>query len=136
MEDRFNPDTYQVVDVVTGEVVDMKIFIEKVSKNGWEKAYAKTLADYINCGGDKSSQLLAWIISSREKNMIHGTQSEIAEKSNVSLPVVKRVMKKLLDKDLMRKVRSGCYMVTPKMIRNGNTVTGALMMRVWDESKK
>ena len=84
MDDRFNPDTYQVTDMITGEVVDMKIFIEKVSKSGWEKAYAKTLADYINCGGDKSSQLLAWIISHREKNMIYGTQKEISEKSKVA----------------------------------------------------
>lgn len=132
MHDTFNPATYQVIDVVTGEVVDMAIFIEKVEKSGWEKAYAKTLADYINCAGDKSSMLLAWIISNREKgNLIHGTQAEIADMSKVSLPVVKRVMRKLVEKDFIRKIRSGTYMVTPKMIRNGNNVMGAIMVRTW-----
>lgn len=124
-----------VVDRVTGEEVDMHIFMDKVNKSGWEKAYAKTIADYINCSGDKSSQLLAWIIKSRVNNLIHGTQAEIAEGSKVSLPVVKRVMKRLTEKGLIKKVRSGCYMVTPKMIRNGNSVKGAIMMRTWEDIK-
>lgn len=136
MEDRFNPATYMVIDKVTGEEVDIAIFVEQASANGWEKAYAKVIADYINCAGDKSSSLLAWIIKERDRsNLIQGTQKEISDKSQVSLPVVKRVLKRLVDNGMIKKVRSGCYMVSPKMIRTGRNVTGAMLLRIWDESK-
>lgn len=135
VEDYFNPETYMVIDKVTGEEVNVSIFIEKASVSGWQKAFAKTLADYIKCGDGKSVDLLAYIIEHKDNNtnMLHGTQRDIAKSSGVSLAVVSRTMKALSDKRLLKKIRSGCYMVSPDVIRNGSTKVGAMMFRVWGE---
>lgn len=133
-EARFNPATYMVIDRVTGEEVDVAIFVERASKSGWQKAFAKVLAEYIDCAGDKSSTLLAWLIKNKDQaNLILGTQSEIAGRSRVSIAVTKRVMKKLIDKGMMKLVRSGCYMITPKMMRVGDNYKGAMLLRLWGE---
>lgn len=133
-EDYFNPATYMVVDRVTGEEVNVGIFIEKASANGWQKAYAKTLSEYIRCGDGKSVDLLAYILEKKESNnLVHGTQRELAERSGVSLAVVARTLKALTEKGLIKKVRSGCYMVSPQVMSNGNKKVGAMMFRLWGD---
>lgn len=129
-----NKPNYKIVNIDTGEFLDMEIYFERTSKAGWEKAYAKVLTAYIDVAGDKSAQFLAWIIKARERsNILLGTQREMAEKSGVSMTVVKRIMKALIERDLLRKVRSGAYMLTPKMIRNGDRCIGAAMIKQWDD---
>lgn len=133
-EDYFNPATYMVVDRVTGEEVNVGIFIEKASANGWQKAYAKTLSEYIRCGDGKSVDLLAYILEKKESNnLVHGTQRELAERSGVSLAVVARTLKALTEKGLIKKVRSGCYMVSPQVMSNGSKKVGAMMFRLWGD---
>lgn len=132
--DRFNPATYMVIDRIAGEEVDVKIFVEQASIKGWQKAYAKILAAYINVAGDKSSQLLAYLIENKtSENLVHGTQDEIAAGSGVSVAVAKRVFKKLLDGKFLKKVRSGCYMITPRMMRVGSDYQGAVLFQLWDD---
>lgn len=133
IRDRFNPATYMVIDKITGEEIDVAVFVEKASKNGWQKAYAKTLASYINIAGDKASAVLSYLIQEKDaSNLVHGTQAEIANNAGASIAVTKRVMKKLIDKEMIKIVRSGCYMLTPKMIRIGNNYQGAMLLRLWD----
>ena len=67
-EKYFNPATYMVIDRVTGEELNVDIFIEKASTAGWQKAYAKTVSEYIKCGDGKSVDLLAYIIENKEYN--------------------------------------------------------------------
>ena len=135
-EDYFNPETYLVIDKITGDELDVSIFIEKASVNGWQKAYAKTLSEYIKCGDGKSVDLLAYILEKKESNnLLHGTQREIAEKSKVSLAVVSRTMAALMDKKLIKKVRSGCYMVSPNVMAKGNKKVGAMIFRLWGDTK-
>jgi len=130
--DYFNPETYAVIDKVSGEEVDVKIFIEKASVSGWQKAYAKTLSEYIRCGDGKSVDFLAYVLEKKDhNNLLHGTQRELAEKTGVSLGVITRTMNALTKKRLIKKVRSGTYMVSPAMLRNGDNKKGALMLRLW-----
>ena len=135
-KDYFNPETYMVTDRVTGEELNVDIFIEKASKNGWQKAYAKTVSEYIKCGDGKSVILLAYIIEKKEyNNLLHGTQRELAKQSGVSLDVVTRTMRALQKKKLIKLVRSGCYMVSPDMMRNGSNKVGSMMFRLWGDLK-
>ena len=134
MHDYFNPETYMVIDRITGEEVNVDIFIEKASQTGWQKAYAKAVSEYIKCGDGKSVDLLAYMISAKDySNLIHGTQREIAEKSKVSLAVAARTMKALTEKSLLKKVRSGCYMLSPKIMANGSKKVGVLVFRLWGD---
>ena len=129
----FDPASYMVIYKPTGEEVDVSILIKDARDTGWERAYAKTLADYMECAGVQSSSLLAWIIRSRDgKNLILGTQTEIGKKAKVSRGTVISIFKTLIEKKMLIKVRSGCYMVTPKMMRNGDKHRGAMLLRMWD----
>ena len=135
-KDYFNPDTYMVTDRVTGEELNVDIFIEKASKAGWQKAYAKTVSEYIKCGDGKSVDLLAYIIEHKEyNNLLNGTQRELAKKAGVSLDVVTRTMRGLQKKKLIKLVRAGCYMVSPNIMRNGNNKVGSMMLRLWGDLK-
>ena len=130
----FNPDTYEVTDKVTGEVVDIKLFISRVTKDKWEKSYAKTLAEYIGIGGTASCKVLAYLISNRtSKNLILGTQKEIAEELMISKKSVSTIFKILRERRMLKEVRSGCYFLSPKVIAYGNKVHGAMLLRVWGD---
>lgn len=130
--DYFNPATYMVVDRVSGEEVDVAIFIEKAKVSGWQKAYAKTLSEYIKCGDGQAVKFLAYILDKKDgKNMIYGTQREFAKLSGVSVSIINRTMRALADKNLVKKVRNGCYMLSPEVMRNGSDKVGAIMFRTW-----
>ena len=130
----FNPATYEVIDKVTGDVIDVQIFIERVTKDKWEKVYAKTLAEYIGIGGSASCKVLAYLISDRDsKNLILGTQQEIADNLEISKKSVSNVFKLLREMDMLKEIRSGCYFLSPKVISYGNKVHGAMLLRIWGE---
>jgi uncharacterized protein YjhX (UPF0386 family) len=126
-----------VIDRVTGEEVDVKIFVEKINSSRWEKAYAKVIANYINCSGDKSAQFLAYLIEYRDsKNRIIGTQATLAKKAQVSDRCAKKVIKTLKEKGLIKMLQSGLYMITPKMICVGRGTHGAVLMQIWGDLDK
>jgi len=131
---RFNPETYSVIDRVTGEEVPMKLFVERVSKDKWQRAYAQTLAEYIGVTGDASSKVLAYIISEKDsKNLIHGTHIELSAKIGVSTRFLTMMFMKLREKGMIKRIRNGCYFLNPSVISYGSRVHGSMLMRIWGE---
>jgi DNA-binding IclR family transcriptional regulator len=93
------------------------------------------LSEYIQCGEGKSVNILAYFIKEKDNNnLIQGTQREIAARANVSLSVVSRTMKALEAKGMLKKVRSGCYMLSPEIMRYGETIRGSIMFRLWGDT--
>ena len=132
--DRLNPATYELRDVITGEVLDIAVFIQDATKNGWEKAYTDTLAQYIGITGDSPSKVLAYFISEKDgMNRIVNTVRGIAEDTETSIATVSKIVKLLQKNDLIKMARNGVYMLTPKMIRYGSTTSGAMLLRIWDD---
>lgn len=132
---QFNPDTYEVTDVITGEVIPVNLFVEHCSKDYWEKAYARTLAEFIGVFGTGKISVLAYLIKERnEQNLILGTTRSIAKECNTHFSTVQSIFTLLQKKDYLKKVRNGCYFLSPKIIRHGNTVHGAMLLRIWDSS--
>jgi predicted transcriptional regulator len=137
MHQKLTPSDLIVINRRTGEELDVAIFVNTVKQTGWEKAYADVLGSYIDCGGSKSATVLSWIIKNRTSgNLILGTQIEIAEKSKASLSVVKSVIKKLIEKGFMKRENIGRYMITPRMIRNGDNVKGVINFQYWENIGK
>ncbi len=135
-ENYFNPSTYTVIDKITGEELPVSIFIEKASTSGWQKAYAKTISEYIKCGDGKSVDLLAYILKNKtSENMLLGTQRELAKNLNISVGVVTKTINALRKKGMLKMVRQGCYFVNPDIMRNGNNKVGSMMIRLWGELK-
>lgn len=134
MKDYFDPERYSVIDNETGEFVNIQIFIEKHNSEYWERGYAKTIAEYMDIGGSAATTLLAYLMKTKTaNNQIHGTVREISKKSGVATKTVSRVMGTLKEKQFLKMVRSGCYMLSPHIMRPGATRQGAMVLRLWRE---
>jgi len=132
--DRFNSSTYKLIDLVTGEEVPLQAFVERVTKDKWEKAYAKTLAEYIGMGGNEACKVLAYLIAERtSKNLILGTHKEVAEDAGVSARFVSKLYAVLMNRGMLKKVRNGCYFLNPEIICYGKKTHGAMLLRLWGE---
>ncbi len=131
--DLFNPATYQVIDIVTGSIIPVQLFIEEASKDYWEKAYAKTLAEYIGVGGSNNCKVLAYILKEKtNKNLLNGTIRSIANDLSISTSPVTRMFSILQKRDMIRKVRNGCYFVSPSIMVHGSKTQGAMLLRLWN----
>jgi len=131
---QFNSVTYMVVDRVTGEEIDIRIFVEQVGKDKWEKAFAKTLSEYIGAGGNSVCSVLAYIIRNHNpQNLVLATYSEIAEECKCSPTTVGKFFKALYAKKLMHEVRGGCYFLSPNVMSYGKKSHGAMLLRLWDK---
>lgn len=135
MEDeRFNPATYMVIDRITGEEIPIQIFVEHTSSKYWEKAYAKTLAEYIGITGTSANKLLAYFIKEKDsKNRIIGTVRNIAKEVSVSEGSAVKVFRLLREKKFLKKVNNGCYMLSPTLLVHGSKTHGAMLLRIWGE---
>jgi len=135
-DDYFSPDTYAVIRRDTGEEVPIDIFIKKAKAGYWEKAYAKTLAEYIGLSGSSTNKLLAYLIKNKTAdNMILGTVRSISDELNISPGTTNKLFETLKKKCFLKHVRSGCYMLSPGLLRHGSNTRGAMMMRIWHEDE-
>lgn len=133
-KDYFNPATYAVIDKVTGEEIDVDIFVEKASNSYWEKAYAKTIAEYIGVTGTGQNKVLAYLIRAKDiNNRIIGTVKVISEQAGVSSRTVAGILKLLQESGLVKKLQNGVYLLSPHVLKHGSKTRGAMLLRLWDE---
>lgn len=133
MVNHFNPHTYRVINDVTGEEIPVQVFIEKANKDYWERAYAKTLAEYIGVTGSASCKVLAYIIKEKNAdNIVLGTIRGMARDLKVSSTSVQVILDVLQKRDFIKKIRNGQYLVSPHLLRHGSKVRGAMLIRLWD----
>ncbi len=137
INDHFNPRTYKLTDLVTGEEIPVDIFMEKHSKSRWQKAYAKTLAEYIRCGSGRSIELLAYILEKKDgNNMLFKSQRELAKELNMSTKIISTTITALKDKLLLKQIKPGVFMLDPQCISSGDKVKGVMLMRSWEDCCK
>ena len=119
----------------TGETMLFDVLIEKIPKGGWQKAYARTLAEYIRVGdGKQSAKVLAFLLEKKNSdNMVIASQRDIQRELKVSLDVVSRTMKALQNKGMITIKKQGVYMVSPELLRHGGKTTGVIMLKVWGD---
>lgn len=125
---------YSIIDRNTGEEMPVDIFVEQISKEYWERAYAKVLAEYIGVAGTATNNVLAWLIKNKDSNnQIIGTFSRIAEECNTTVPTVSTLFQKLYKREFLRKVQNGIYMLSPSLLRHGSSTKGAILFKRWGD---
>ena len=127
----------KLLNTETGEQFDLDIFAEKVSKRGWQRAYAENVADYFRIAkGDTSVRILAYLLEVKDgKNQIVASQREISRELNVSLDAVSRVIKALMKRGLIELKKQGVYMLDPQIMRYGSKTAGVITMKLWGDLK-
>ena len=126
---------YSIFDNQTSEILPIDPFVEHIAPGYWEKAYAKTIAEYIGIAGNSSAVVLGWIIQNKDtNNLVHGSFAEIAMACEVTKHPVSGVFQKLYKKQLIKKIRNGCYLVSPNVLRHGGKTRGIMILRLWNDS--
>ena len=135
-EQSYGSSRYVITDRETGEEVPFDILFEKIKPDGWQQAYARTLADYFEINGGSSTQVLVWMIKNKDpNNRIIGTVRSIAEAVGVTHPTVTEVLKKLREKNFIHRVQNGVYMLSPHILSYGGK-KGIILMREWRDYDK
>jgi len=122
---------YVLVDKATGEEMSIDMYVD-TSNDGAIEHYASILENYINIGGTNTHKVLVHFLTIKTNdNIINGTVRELASKLDVSSMTVGRVIKAMQNKDLLTKVRSGCYMLSPYMLKDDVVIEGVAMINLW-----
>jgi len=137
MADKLNGDydgRYTIYDNFLGKEIDIYMFVDYAKQAGWEKAYAGMICKYIGVLETTASKVLIYLIAERDAtNRIFGSQRDMAKACGVSLATISKVFIKLKAKGLIKEVAASHYIITPKMLRNGDNKKGAMMLRLWSE---
>lgn len=104
----------------TGEVQEFDV-IEQTDKDfNFDKLWLGHILNSLDIIGNKKIKVLNWLLSNKNaQNQILGTQREIAEKTDVSGPIVNETMGMLIQSNLLKKVRNGLYMLNPDVLFKG-----------------
>lgn len=115
-------DYQEWVNSSTGEVrlfavVDKEVYADV----NFFKVWLLDLISVMDKIGNKKLKVLNYILENinPSTNEFGGTIREIAEKINVSTPVVNATIKMLMEVDFFRRVRSGTYQVNPEILMRG-----------------
>lgn len=108
------------INEATGEVQEFDV-IEQTDKDfNFDKLWLGHILNSLDIIGNKKIKVLNWLLENKNnQNQILGTQREIAEKTNVSTPVVTETMGMLIQTNLLKKVRNGLYMLNPDVLFKG-----------------
>lgn len=121
------------IDNETGEVLeekDIDMFEKTVGRNEpFMITYLAEIINLIDTLGNKKMQVVKYILKNMNKseNTLIITTRELAEKCNVSKPVVLDTLK-LLEKVNIIQRRTGAIMISPKLMNNKKSKGEAIMM--------
>jgi len=129
-----NGQRYKVYDSQDNLWIDVVSLMNNDIKSGWSRAYSKLLATYISVAVGKQSDVLAYLLVKRDgQNRIFKSHADIAKDVKCTRQLVGRVFKRLIELDMVRVKNKQHYMLTSKMIRNGDKSKGAMMLQLWGE---
>ena len=131
MNDKHKVSDWQAINKVTGEVMELDVL--QVKEGGsWNKVFIKEFAYMIGLAGSGASKVLGVMLEQKNaKNEMHGTQREIAEMAGVSVSLVNKTFKALIDGGCLRQIRCGSYIFNPNVITYGNAGNRIAILRVW-----
>ncbi|MBT7349626.1 hypothetical protein HN803_02420 [candidate division WWE3 bacterium] len=132
MKDYLDANRYTLTDNETGEIMYVDSIAKEADKRYWEKTYAKTIAECFELVGNAPTKVLAHFLRIKDSNnQINGTVREMAKDMEVSKTTVTRVMSVLTEAGFMKKRRSGCYMLSPDVIKHGSRGKGIMVLMLW-----
>lgn len=141
----YNCDTQIRVDSKAKTYVsDMgeQIHVVEVEKKyyGNENFWKIFLLDFLTVLGIVESKQLTAFVYIMENiqpstNLVIATITKISEETGVSVPTVRRLIKKLLEVEFLTKVQTGVYMVSPQYLYKGNPYKKNILIKYEDAIK-
>ena len=118
---------------IVGEPIIAPTITTKVPRGKFEITYTSELFDIMKTLGNKKIEVLSYILDHKDgNNSLNMTNTEIAERTNISRKTVVETVKILRDADLLR--RKGTVLsISPKLMVKGNQLREAWLMRKYEE---
>lgn len=109
----------------TGEIIKAQTLTKELKGSdvdiGFEKLWIGHILDAVEEVGNAKMKVLFWLIRNKDKsNMVHGSITEIAEKTGVGRATVARLMASLRKANVVRLEYGGRWMLNPAVIFKGS----------------
>lgn len=121
-------------DLDTGEVIE----VEQITKRalGQKQFWKLFLVDFLQVLGvldSKQVDVLIYILEhTREADNIYiGTYRKTSEETGVSLDTATKVMRKLQEKNFMKKIQNGVYQISPLIMMKGSEHKKSLLLNYY-----
>lgn len=113
----------ELVDVETGE----KILVDQITKrvygtrNFW-KCYLMDFLTVLGIVDSKQLDIFIFIVenTNQSNNVFLGTYKHISEQVGCSSTTIAKIMKKLQEKNFIKKIQNGAWLVNPNILMKGN----------------
>ena len=125
----------ELVDTQTGEIIWVDQITKRTygTKNFW-KCY---LMDFLNVLGIIDSRQLDIFIyivenTNPSNNIFIGTYKKISKDTGCSSTTIARIMKKLQENNLIKKVQNGAWLVNPNILMKGNDTKRQILLSYYE----
>lgn len=130
---------WQRIDIdtgeATGEIIDVDVVIKEIPRTGFSITYLSTIVSLIENVGNKKMQVVKYILQNMNpQNMLIETVREISEHSGCSKQTVNQTLQLLEGAGIIAR-KTGCIMLTPKLIHKGNAQKERFLMMKFNEIK-
>ena len=110
-------------DTQTGECIVVNQITKRVyGTKGFWKCYLENFLSVLDIIESKQLAVFIHIVKNinQSSNQFNGTYKKIAKAVHVSEPTIAQIMNKLQEKNFIKKVQNGVWMVNPDILMKGN----------------
>lgn len=120
---------------LTGEVKKVDVVIREVPRTGFSITYLSAIVQMIDSIGNKKLQVVKYILQKMDSNnKLVETVREIAKGCNCAIQTVNDTLKLLENVGIIAR-KTGCVMLSPKLIHKGNAQKERILMTKFLEIK-
>ena len=113
----------QLMDLDTKEIIEVDQIVKRIyGQKAFWKIYLRDFMNVLGILDSKQLDILVYIVENTNSatNMFLGTYKSIAKEVKCSEPTIAKVMKKLKDKNFIRTIQNGVYLVNPQILMKGD----------------
>lgn len=126
------------IDNDTGEVFEADQIIKRFygQKQFW-KVYLMDFLHVLGIVDSKQLDVLIYILENTEpaNNTFIGTQENIREKTNISIPTIRRIIRKLEEHKFIKKIQQGVWQINPNIMMKGSNYKKSLLINYYDDEE-
>lgn len=136
-----NSQPTEFLNKATGETMTVDKQISKWTYGSEDSFWKCYLMDFLSVLGVIDSQQAKIFIhivknTSQSNNLFIGTYRNIAEDLKVSHTTIATIMKKLQEKEFVKKVQNGVWLVNPNILMKGNDIKRRMILLSYQQSDK
>lgn len=122
-------------NLTDGEIKKVDVIIKEVPRTGFAITYLSSIIQMIETIGNKKMQVVKYILSRMDStNKLVETVREIAEGTKCSKQTVNETLKLLESAGIVAR-KTGCVMLSPKLMHKGNAQRERILMTKFLEIK-